>query len=412
MSNVTSSPSDDSASTTTSAPLHDSTVVSTELSLANDVNNAAVTNLATPSVSPSTEDTGPYYEPSTATGDVTETTADGLEDVDIPGEETVLDVDYDVGDSDESDEVAKTKVDAPEELKEPPLGESDSMKPSETEGPGAIQHDFPVYAYGEEEVEIVNLNRRPVSTTAKSKAVYDVKKEPTSSEELTGYNLAAEDFDPADVVNIKSDVPLLQTHEINTTYTTGVVSETNESSKISVIEVPPVLESLAPSKRILVNVTIATEPDSPNSPQSVYVLSVSLPTDGSPSPDVNVNSQSETRHRNSSHESTKNTHLTNEIRAPQEPDLQFGGECECSCPCLDPSPSPSVLTARNATDLTTEMTSLSTAETTPEDTWPTTTGTPECPESTTTGTPPTPMILILEGRTAGSIHPKAATINR
>lgn len=489
---TSSSPMDNVSS---AAPLHDSTVLSsTEMSLASDVNNAAVTNSVSKSLETTTtifdnftsvettvfENTNITMENSDTTPNpeqITEVTSEQSEaqfkkeeDINEPLKdlnsqiittisevsnmtvqqdnneknvsnemkpqvddhltiEEILDAkidyekafgpDYDDSDDDSlennnsptnlTSEVIKIDKETVEEMRQPPqinqLTESISMKTSSE----AIQHDYPVYAYGQDEVQIVNLNHETISTTAKSKAVYDHPEVPpkpevqrlTSSEELTDFNLAAEEFDLADVINIKSDTPVLQTHEINATNTNSVASETNVPSKISVIEVPTVHDGLMPSKRILVNVTIATEPDSPHSPQSVYVLSVSLPTENNPSPDVSVNSQSEKRYQNSSshHESTKN-----EILAPEE-SKNYGGECQCSCPCLDPetSPSPSLasdVTVQNATDLlssTTETTILETSDsTTTDETW-TTTPT-QCPEITTTSIPPTPMILILEGR--------------
>lgn len=445
----TSSPMMDSSA----APLHDSTVVSsTELSLASDVNNAAVTNFTTSSEATSNASSsettfdsistsGPEQTTSESETQFESTVTEEVEEVNttpnnsVPSENTTIaqtndssktyneheieeilnakidyekafDPDYD-DDDDSTEDVIKVSKEVVEELREKPqkagLPESISMKPSDSENPAAIQHDYPIYAYGQDEVEIVNLNHKTISTTAKSKAVYEVQTKPeikelVSSKELTDFNLAAEEFDPADVINIKSDVPVLKTHDINTTNTDGVVSETNKSSKISVIEVPKVLDNLIPSKRILVNVTIATEPDSPNSPQSVYVLSVSLPTDNAPTPEISVNSQSEKLyHNSSSHESTKNTNTNNE-----EP-KNYGGECECSCPCLDPetssptSSNPDV-TFENATDLMSSTTETTIPEpsdsTTTEETWATST---QCPEITT-NVPPTPMILVLEGR--------------
>lgn len=468
---TTSSPMENFSSAT---PMHDSTVLSsTELSLANDVYNATVTNsisdtatdeittktstveISTSSMTLEDLDTAPSPNHlSEITSEATSVTGatiitnlsqsiDGIisnrsDDDNQKTIEEILDeqIDYekafepDYGDDDDTsleidtspnnitDEVMKVDEEIIEELRQPAkkdqLSESISLKPSDSESAAAIQHDYPIYSYGQDVIEIVSLNHKTVSTTAKSKAAYDrsevpVKpetKEITSSEELTDFNLAAEEFDPADVINIKSDLPVLQTHDINSTNTNDVASETNKSSKISVIEVPQVQDSLTPSKRIFVNVTIATEPDSPNSPQSIYVLSVSLPTENAPSPEINVNSQSEKRFHNlsSHHESTKNTNLNNEIQLPEQ-SQNYGGECQCSCPCLDPetspSPSPSPdVTVQNATDLLSSTTEATIAETSDssatEETW-TTTAT-QCPEITTTTIPPTPMILILEGR--------------
>lgn len=462
----TSSPMD-----STTAPLHDSTVVvssTTELSLASDVNNAAVTNFtsdfttSSEGIETSSPDNFSSFKTSaktegistkvdglnrtpdpdqlsqTTTEEPLKTASESVEEVlnksaaieqtfseptDVHEIEEILNskIDYEKAfdpDYDDDDDSAETQTDGVikidkdviEEMREksPALPESISMKPSSVESPAAIQHDDPVYVYGQDEIEIVNVNHKTISTTAKSKAIYDHQEVPVkpevkefvSSKELTDFNLAAEELDAADMINIKSEMPVLKTHDINTTNADGVASETNKSSKISVIEVPKVVDSLIPSKRILVNVTIATEPDSPHSPQSIYVLSVSLPTEDTPSPEISVSSQSEKRYHNTStHETSKNTDIHNDPK-------NYGGECECSCPCLDPetpststSSNPDVTINKNITDFmssTTETTILETSDSpTTEETWMTTT---QCPEITTNA-PPTPMILILEGRT-------------
>lgn len=388
-SNISNTSSSTMMESTAAPLLHDSTVVSsTELSLASDVNNATITNIVSNYTTTSIEDfetsgssslaETPTTKVSTSNPD--QTTPKSIEDTSktiVQEIEEILNakIDYDQAfgpdydDDDDSTENSTDDVVKVEELRE--------MKPSDMDNPESIQHDYPVYSYGQEEIEIVNLNHKTISTTAKSKAIYEhedvpVVKEFISSEELTDSNLAAQDFDIADVINVKSDIPVLQTHDINNTNL-----ETNKSSKISVIEVPKVFDSLTPSKRILVNVTIATEPDSPNSPQSVYVLSVSLPTENAPSsPNINVNSQSEKRYI---HESAKND--------IEDSKSYGGGECECSCPCLDPETSSTI---QNVTDFTTETTIFE--ETTTEEMLTTT----QCPEITTS-VPPTPTILILEG---------------
>lgn len=335
--------------------------------------------------------------------------------------------------------------------------ESNSMKPSDVESPDAIQHDYPVYSYGQDEVEIVKLNHDTLSTTMKSKSSYNHDKslkdseveEPfdeaekrnfsDSSDELTDHNLsAAKDG----TFKLHLNKPVFKMHEgsENNTTNSSFVSETNKQSKISIIEVPPVHSETAGSKRILVNVTIATDPDSSNpfASQSVYVLSVSVPTDGDPShtPDVNVNSKM--HHNVSSH--SMNPITVEEAHATEKPSGHWGSECQCSCPCLDDKPNfsdifsqdydyetdkdPSLLqnitfttlvdlAKRNATDIissTTEssMDMLDSTQSTTEtqETWKTET---QCPEITTQ-LPPTPTILILEGRSVSISKNRAINI--
>lgn len=329
--------------------------------------------------------------------------------------------------------------------------ESNSMKPSELESPDAIQHDYPIYSYNQDEVEIVKLNHDTMSTTMKSKTTYNhdkTQKEGSemnprfgesdkgsdNSDELTDHNLSATEDG---TYKLHLNKPVLKMHEgsdFNNTTNSSFVSETNKQSKISIIEVPPMHSESVSSKRILVNVTIATDPDASNpyASQSVYVLSVSVPTDGNPShtPDVNVNS-------NINHNaSNRPINPVEEIHATEKSSDHWGGQCECSCPCLDDKPNftdifsqdydyeidkdPSLLqnisfttlvdlAKRNGTDIissTSESTldvSDSTQSTTETQDWKTET---QCPEITTQ-LPPTPTILILEGRSVSISKPPA-----
>lgn len=324
--------------------------------------------------------------------------------------------------------------------------ESISMKPSEGEGPEVIQHDYPVYAYGQEdEVEIVKLNHETLSTTMKSKTSYnkdkvDIKVAPHLNEKekegLTNHSVSATEYAVTDDKH-KSDVhnngAILNKHEsvefINATNPIdSAVSETNKQSKISIIEVPPLPNEVSnPSKRILVNVTIATEPDSKNpyASQSVYVLSVSVPTDGNPSevPDVSLNSH------NSSIPNTHhlNNHTSISKYSTEKPNdyVWGGGDCQCSCPCLDDDklnltdifsqeyddydmdnytfrrenisfPPSFYLTNVTESQTTESVMEISSTEPTTEseESWKSES---RCPEITTQ-VPPTPTILILEGR--------------
>lgn len=311
---------------------------------------------------------------------------------------------------------------------EPEIPAEISLKSSDSEGPEAIQHDYPVYSYDQDEVEIVKLNHDMLSTTMKSKTSYNhdkTHKQGAESEsekgnlndtsgELTDRNLSADGS-----FKLHLNKPILKMHEgFDSSNNTTNSSETNkQQSKISIIEVPPIHTDSSNAKRILVNVTIATDPDASNpyASQSVYVLSVSVPTDNDPShtPDVNVNSQMH--------------HPVNPITTTEKPPPPWGGECQCSCPCLDDdkpnftdifsqdydyeiadNKDPSLLqnisfttlvdlAKRNASDATsTTESGWETSETT-QSTTETQDNECQCPEITTQ-VPPTPMILVLEGR--------------
>lgn len=340
-----------------------------------------------------------------------------------------------------------------------------------------IQHDYPVFSYGQDEVEIVKLNHDPLSTTMKSKIAYNsgTLKEKSgfkdrnilnneanagnltdgSSKELTDYNLAAAEIHDFvyDLKKTNLNPPALKMHERsdfnNSTNATNKETfpdsdKRGESPKVNVIEIPPLTTGrVDASKRIVVNVTIATEPNynSPHATQNVYVLSVSVPTGEDPNetPDVNVKSHTEPL------PTTINQQKTELVAAPLNtlaPDLSTsssnsfgfsGGECQCSCPGFDDydnftetnstddyldeidtlllqqngtisTPIYDDFVTRNFSHATTgsstgENVSISTES--PSPTWTTDTA---CPE-VTTKLPPPPTILILEGRAASFLIP-------
>ena len=272
------------------------------------------------------------------------------------------------------------------------------------------------YAYErQDEVQIVKLNHEPFSTTMKTKTNYSIARDKNSdSKELTDSNLSALPNPGADlamkpVVNFNEPLLLHESNATNTV-TKQFQAEAVASPKIRVIEVPPVA-SFGPSsaKRVLVNVTIATEPDSnnPHAAQSVYVLSVSVPTDDG----VNQATNSDIKHSFQKEEGDKRT--TQTPLETEKRDGPWGGACECSCPCMDASNE--FADANNNTDYdyrddavkattaapdfhSDEASSVSDATDTTEtsETW---TPATVCPE-VTTKLPPPPTILILEGRTA------------
>ncbi|XP_018579833.1 teneurin-m isoform X3 [Anoplophora glabripennis] len=320
-----------------------------------------------------------------------------------------------------------------------------------------LQHDSPIFSYGQDEVQIVKLNHETLSTTQKSKAKYDTKnitievKAQDNSKELTDSNLSVlpvEDNMNLNLKTIRFNNPEFLHNTTNSTISKEF--ETNDvphqSAKIKVIEVPPIHNpSMSSSKRVLVNVTIATDPDhnNPYSTHSVYVLSLSVPTEGNEEPGVKVDTKEAPKEfRGPAKESDKSrTTLPPSILDLDRYNDDSGGACECSCPCLDdPNFSESnstedydysgditaqtvnstldttkklLATEKTVYDTSTEFISLSTTMSSDS------TGSPEigqtiCPE-VTTKLPPPPTILILEGaRTfpAQSFPPDGTTFSQ
>ncbi|XP_066154380.1 teneurin-m isoform X3 [Euwallacea fornicatus] len=185
---------------------------------------------------------------------------------------------------------------------------------------------------------------------------------PKTSKELTDVNLVA----PPQPDNFAAKNLVLQ--QLNST-----------PPSMKVFEIPS-----SSSKHVQVNVTISTDPQNPFSTSSVYVLSVSVPTDGQ-EPSVNLNTNEGAFKANSQQH-------------------QQGGACECECPCLEESHelldgntseyydyeglfASKEFRGRKKGGLSTTEAGLTT-----EETWTST----SCPE-VTTKLPPPPTILILEG---------------
>lgn len=303
-----------------------------------------------------------------------------------------------------------------------------------------LQHDSPIFSYGQDEVQIVKLNHETLSTTQKSKAKYDTKhvkiesKSQDQSKELTDSNLSVLPVGDNMDLNLKTirfnNPEFLHNTTNNTLSKEFETNDVPRSAKIKVIEVPPIhTPSMSSSKRVLVNVTINTDPDhnNPYSTHSVYVLSLSVPTEGNEEPGVNIDMKEVPKEfREPAKESDKP--LT--TLPPPKLDLErynddSGGACECSCPCLD---NPNDFSESNSTEdydfsvgvianttigheknLTTEksvidanrdydsdVSSLSTTMSIDDLTGSSEIWQTDCPE-VTTKLPPPPTILILEG---------------
>ncbi|XP_022901485.2 teneurin-m isoform X3 [Onthophagus taurus] len=219
-----------------------------------------------------------------------------------------------------------------------------------------------------------------IEVTEKPNIAHDLSKE------LTDLNLSALD-------NVESKMNPKKFVETNSVHDFDVNTPTKPPS-IQYIDVPTIKNQI--SKKITVNVTISTDPDSKNpSSQNVYVLSVSVPTDSKENPDVIHNSDV---HLIPS-ALTKLDHPIKET--PIESSDRWGGECQCSCPCMDDpdffkkdyskeialdyDAINNSFLLENETEVTTEAASTTTEWTT----W------SSCSDMTTT--PPPPTILILEG---------------
>lgn len=276
--------------------------------------------------------------------------------------------------------------------------ETESNEKTENE---SLQQDFPIYAYGSEEFEVVNLNE-----TTETK-----KKSPDSNQldnDVHGLNLqkvknktmeeSSEELQTLNVTPVKKQL----VEEKKSLHASDLTPSVSNNPQVHLVDIPEKSHS-----RVLVNVTIATDSNSPFASKPFYVLSVSVPTDGDPNnfPGINIglpNKQELIQMEHSSPQYVTSTQPT----APQ-----WGGQCECSCPCLDDNISKEDETNSSTSDTTTENTistqtensdmenSTSTTESDifSEDPTSSTTELSACPEFSTP-LPPVPTILILEGR--------------
>lgn len=312
--------------------------------------------------------------------------------------------------------------------------ESISMKPSGVNY-SEIQQDHPIYIYGHEEVEIVKLkDDLPI------KYDRDIKRDDVSKE-LTDSNLSIIPdtvYDSADLKKLTPNTVHSKLHDdfdLNNTTNTSQAQASTAPPNVRTIKIPPIIPSISTtsSKRVLVNVTISTDPDSANpyAPQNVYVLSVSVPTDGDPKQDANVlNAESYMQPSALTRiDAPPDTYAKESPPTTKKPYEYWGGECQCNCPCLegktdlsekeesddfllfDNSSAPdggSIIKINNTIEIESAGNATYSTEnavedisTTTEDasSWTTETS---CPDFTTK-LPPPPTILILEGRTANAI---------
>ncbi|XP_072394437.1 teneurin-m isoform X1 [Diabrotica undecimpunctata] len=274
-----------------------------------------------------------------------------------------------------------------------------------------------------ESIEIIKMNNKLLSTTQKSKAGYKITNNEANSKELTDVNLSIMPMiGSKDLKQILIKEPaVLYNNATNNELFNDFGTNTKPLPIVKVIDFPTVHKpSMLPSKKIVVNLTIAT--DDTNSEPSVYMLSVSVPTDGKGEPGVEIDTK-ETR-------PTETAKLSDKPASAHLPDFEndvSGGACECSCPSLDSLEFSDNSTADydydniviqphniSTTERYSNTSDGSTEASTTESYSSTEISSTSCPE-VTTKLPPPPTILILEGaRTfpAQSFPPDGTTFSQ
>ena len=227
-----------------------------------------------------------------------------------------------------------------------------------------LQRDYPVYNYGQDEVEIVRLSQE----AARNKEERDL---PLENELRTNNvprksSLARQSGDLKVITREESDEEFLRkfgdmfNHERSSEDSKPKLAESSApplTQQVKIIEVPvdrsrqsSSSSSSSQNHRLLVNITIASGDSKP-----LYVLSVSVPTGGEDTVDdkraSNVNVDEVKMHDDdrpavddvSSMAKNSATAEDNRLPPPPQPPssppppIWAGGECECSCPCMDSS---------------------------------------------------------------------------
>ncbi|XP_065159892.1 teneurin-m isoform X3 [Atheta coriaria] len=204
---------------------------------------------------------------------------------------------------------------------------------------------------GEEEVNIVKVHQEDFGADEmnlgisynKNHEVYEMVQ--ATSKELTDSNLAAPDYVPPG--DIAADAKKSFTNQPSVS--SRVVNSTNANESATNVNVILETRPQTMSTRLLVNVTIATDPDhaNPHAPQSLYVLSLSVPTNGAQPnlvlveenpPKVESGALSQpakpTPPAHGELEKVAKTTSVNANPIAKSAELD-GGQCQCTCPCMD-----------------------------------------------------------------------------
>ncbi|XP_031828732.1 teneurin transmembrane protein Ten-m isoform X3 [Nomia melanderi] len=293
--------------------------------------------------------------------------AENKED-DLKGENHEVEVQNHGNASNLSDVVKETR----ELSREESSSESDAPSHAKTsEESEELQRDYPlpIYNYGHEEVEIVKLSQKGDGTSVKGKqrgfetlnvprTVHQandlrvITREDNDEEFLLefekNYREKSAETDRVEDSTSKSHDGPKKLPDATEAKTSPVVQQ------VQIVEVPvhgkhaeSSSSSSSSSSRVLVNITIAS--GDPAASKPLYVLSVSVPTNGESSSGVNVEQvqpREDEKSQNANTASVANpASMENDNRLPPPPQppssppppIWAGGECECSCPCMGSS---------------------------------------------------------------------------
>lgn len=251
-----------------------------------------------------------------------------------------------------SDVVKETRELSREDLSTEPDAPASGLKSSEKSEELQRDYPLPIYNYGQEEVEIVKLNHGGESDTV-TKTRLDRTSSYGNSVPRLGQNSdlrvitreeSDEEFLREFEKKFREDDAVTDQEEIpkDTRIPPNVPVEPNPplTQQVKIIEVPVDRSHPSPSSassasssphRVLVNITIAS---GESSSKPLYVLSVSVPTDGHAHQTAEVHQQQESGSNVVSN--TNDNRLPPPPQPPSSPPppLWAGGECECSCPCM------------------------------------------------------------------------------
>ena len=195
-----------------------------------------------------------------------------------------------------------------------------------------VQHDYPVFSYGQDEYEIIKLQKEG---KLKKPDQFDneVKESPTdlgnNDTNLHDIELHGLKLTQTSGNKIKNDGKVSSEHLLmNETLQNRNQSETFPTELENPVETR---NTTRHSKRVLVNVTIETEDDEKGL-KPVYVVSLSVPTEESKSSPENLTNVV------LGFDNNVNNAIAPPKKLPQTTPRYgyfYGGQCECSCPCLE-----------------------------------------------------------------------------
>lgn len=395
---TTSSSSTSSSDSTASTDLHDGTSISLHDFMSSTSSSSEGSSESTSETLTNEETTQTTLEEiaytSTDYSLSTESTASISTIEELPEQSTEENLNYDLASSNEED-VSLFNLNSEEY--------DDFLK---------IQRDQPDDDDDDDDsVEIVKLDHGLLSTTQKSKSVYNsnLKTEETkpvksqdASKELTDANLSM--LPVAEDKNLKH----IRFNDETVMYNNFTNNKVNLDTNKTVVKVIDLPQSMSHSKKFFVNLTIATDDtNNPYSEQSVYVLSVAVPIQENFHPAVEVSNKEKIKEPIRNSDKSALHHILDSDKDSS------GGTCECSCPSLDSteisdnssedSDGHIVIQPLNISTTappgissdysnSTEVSSSATDFSSTSESWMT-----NCPE-VTTKLPPPPTILILEGR--------------